>query len=83
VTEKCANLKDKFDIDTNQDRPDALSEVQEKQIVDILKAVNSIWTGVGQAVATAASIGAVTGGISAYGQARNELNASKENKVIN
>jgi hypothetical protein len=78
-------LNDKFDIEANKNKPNSLSNDQEKQIIDVLKTVSSIWTGVGEAVATAASIGAVTGGISAYGQAKEELKVlgKKENKMIN
>lgn len=55
---------------------------QEKSIVKILKAVKSIWAGVGEAAATAAAIGAVQGGIAAYSQARQELNIKKQNQVL-
>ena len=40
---------------------------KEKAIVDVLKTVGNIWDGVGEAVATAASIGAINGGFAAYG----------------
>ncbi len=63
MTRKCKDLGEIF---TEENKP-KISLEKEKAIVDVLKTVGNIWDGVGEAVLTAASIGAITGGVAALG----------------
>ena len=63
MTRKCKDLGEFF---SEENKPKIAIE-KEKAIVDVLKTVGNIWDGVGEAVLTAASIGAITGGVAALG----------------
>jgi hypothetical protein len=67
LTKKCKDLGEIF---PEENKPTNITLEKEKAIVDVLKTVGNIWNGVGEAVVTAASIGAITGGVAALGQAR-------------
>ena len=64
MTRKCRDLVEVF---PEENKPKNIASEKEKAIVDVLKTVGNIWDGVGEAVVTAASIGAITGGVSALG----------------
>jgi hypothetical protein len=64
LTRKCKDLGDIF---PEENKPKNIPIEKEKAIVDVLKTVGNIWDGVGEAVVTAASIGAITGGVAALG----------------
>jgi len=64
LTRKCRDLVEVF---PEEIKPKNLGLEKEKAIVDVLKTVGNIWDGVGEAVLTAASIGAITGGVAALG----------------
>ena len=64
MTRKCRDLVEVF---PEENKPKNIALEKEKAIVDVLKTVGNIWDGVGEAVVTAASIGAITGGVSALG----------------
>lgn len=62
VTKKCLNLAIEFD---EIDKPH-MNKEQEEILIKVLKATISLWTDVGDTMATAFVTGGIMGGLAAY-----------------